>query len=250
MNAVAIRRKSSQAHRRIHRAHRFCTARLVHPFASRQMRRNVGDDQVADSDRPMDAAAPERIHAFRRACNVATEGHGRLSSFWFAGGLIPSRRGSSQTPGPIWNDRVEVTVPRNRNRPRRSDVIIHWLKEPIPPEDITTIDGIPVTKPARTLLDLCTVEPVEVIERCLDDALRRRLVSLPFLDRWLQLPVNKRHRGHRVLRRLVDARATTPAMSLPILFPSGSLTASRQVRARMRTPRSYHSFVPVLLDFP
>ena len=107
-------------------------------------------------------------------------------------------------------------MPRNRNRPRRSDIIIHWLREPIPPEDITTIDGIPVTKPARTLLDLATVEPVEVVERCLDDALRRRLVSLPFLERWLRNPVNKRHRGARILQRLVDARATIGVTESPL----------------------------------
>jgi hypothetical protein len=104
--------------------------------------------------------------------------------------------------------RVEVVVPRKRNRAQSQGVIIHWLTEPIPYEDITTIDGIPVTKPARTLLDLATVEPEDVVELCLDDALRRRLVSLAFLERWLQDPRRARHRGARLLRRLVDARAT------------------------------------------
>ena len=78
------------------------------------------------------------------------------------------------------------------------------------------IDGIPVTRPARTLLDLATVEPVDVIERCLDEALRRRLVSLPFLERWLADPKRKRHRGNRVLKRLINERATRGATESPI----------------------------------
>ncbi len=84
---------------------------------------------------------------------------------------------------------------RKRNRSRSSKVRIHWLAEPIPEEDVTTIDGIPVTKPARTLLDLAGTEPEHVVERCLDDALRRRLVSLSFLERWLADPRRARHRG-------------------------------------------------------
>ena len=107
-------------------------------------------------------------------------------------------------------------MPRNRNRTRSRDVIIHWLREPIPPEDITTIDGIPVTKSARTLLDLATVEPEYVVERCLEDALRRRLVSLPFLERWLDDPRRKRHRGEPVLQRLVEARATVGVTDSPL----------------------------------
>lgn len=103
-------------------------------------------------------------------------------------------------------DEIEVTVKRNRNRTRQRDVTIHWTTEPIPKEDVTIIDGIPVTSPARTLLDLASVEPEDVIEQCLDDALRRRLVSLAFLDRWLEDPRRRRHRGRRVLRDLVDAR--------------------------------------------
>lgn len=112
--------------------------------------------------------------------------------------------------------RVEVTVPRHTHRSAVHRVKIHWLQDPIPDEDITTIDGIPVTKPARTLLDLASVEPEEVVERCLDDALRRRLVSLPFLERWLRHPRRKRHRGAPVLGRLVDARATIGVTERPL----------------------------------
>ena len=112
--------------------------------------------------------------------------------------------------------RVEVTVPRNRHRSPSPHVEIHWLQEPIPPEDITTIDGIPVTKPARTLLDLATIETEEVIERCLDEALRRRLVSLPFLERWLAEPARSRHRGAAMLRRLVATRAVVGATESPL----------------------------------
>jgi hypothetical protein len=112
--------------------------------------------------------------------------------------------------------RVEVVVPRNRKRVRSERVIVHWTQDPIPDEDITAIDGIPVTKPARTLLDLATVEPEDVVERCLDDALRRRLVSLPFLERWLADPQRRRHRGTSVLKRLVEARATIGATDSPL----------------------------------
>lgn len=112
--------------------------------------------------------------------------------------------------------RVEITVPRNRRRSRSRRILIHWLQDPIPEEDITIIDSIPVTKPARTLLDLATVEPEEVVERCLDDALRRRLVSLPFLESWLEDPRRSRHRGARVLQRLVAARATVGVTESPL----------------------------------
>ena len=112
--------------------------------------------------------------------------------------------------------RVEVTVPPDRNRSGRHRIKIHLQQDPTPPEDITTVDGIPVTKPARTLLDLATVEGEDVIERCLDDLLRRRLVSLPFLEKWLNEPRTKRHRGARVLQKLVDARATVGVTESPL----------------------------------
>jgi very-short-patch-repair endonuclease len=112
--------------------------------------------------------------------------------------------------------RIEVTVPRNRNPSRSRRILVHRPQDPILEQDITTIDGIPVTKPARTLLDLATVEPEEVVERCLDDALRRRLVSLPFFESWLEDPRRSRHRGARMLQRLVAARATVGVTESPL----------------------------------
>lgn len=111
---------------------------------------------------------------------------------------------------------LEITVPRSRNRRGPPRLTIHSEPGGIPLEDISEIDGIPVTKPARTLLDLATVEPEEVVERCLDDWLRRRIVSLPFLERWLHDPLRKHHRGVSMLRRLVDARATVGVTESPL----------------------------------
>lgn len=124
-------------------------------------------------------------------------------------------------------------MPRKRNRTRPNDIIIHWLDEPIPPEDITTIDGIPVTKPARTLLDLATVEPEPVVERAFDDALRRRLISLPFLERWLEDPRRRKHRGAPLIRRLLEARATVGVTESPLETLVLKLLRSRRLQIPM-----------------
>lgn len=136
---------------------------------------------------------------------------------WGAGSVI-SHRAAARLGAldRFKNARVEVSVNRKRNRSRSSKVRIHWLAEPIPEEDVTTIDGIPVTKPARTVLDLASTEPERTVERCLDDALRRRLVSLSFLEGWLADPRRARHRGAAVLRRLVEVRATRGVTESPL----------------------------------
>jgi very-short-patch-repair endonuclease len=77
-------------------------------------------------------------------------------------GLLPER-------GP----RIDVTVPRGGQRRRRGIVIVH--RSALPETDITTKDGIPVTTPARTLLDLADFLPRRQLERALDEAAYLRL---------------------------------------------------------------------------
>ncbi len=45
------------------------------------------------------------------------------------------------------------------------------------PEDVTTVDGIPVTTPARTLLDLATCVDDDALEQALGIAIRRELTT-------------------------------------------------------------------------
>lgn len=73
------------------------------------------------------------------------------------------------------------------------------------PADVGDLDGITVTSPARTLLDLVATEP-EKVEVALDDALRSRLVSLPKLWWFVQSHGGRGRAGSAAMRRLLSAR--------------------------------------------
>ena len=77
--------------------------------------------------------------------------------------------------------RIDVTVPRGGQRRRRGAVIIH--RSALPAADITHRDGIRVTTPARTLIDLADVLPRRRLERALDEAAYLRLDLAPVSPR-------------------------------------------------------------------
>ncbi|MEO8265821.1 MAG: DUF559 domain-containing protein [Ilumatobacteraceae bacterium] len=68
---------------------------------------------------------------------------------------------------------------RDRNL-RRIGVVIH-TSEQLDPVDRETVAGLPVTAPARTLIDLAAMAPREVLTAALDGALRDGLISEEFL---------------------------------------------------------------------
>jgi very-short-patch-repair endonuclease len=70
-------------------------------------------------------------------------------------------------------DRVDVTVPRPlRSRPR-----IDFHRGRLPSDESSVVDGIPVTTPPRTLLDLAGVVPLRHLERAVDEAEVLRLTD-------------------------------------------------------------------------
>jgi len=71
---------------------------------------------------------------------------------------------------------VELSVPRGRQRAHRGTV---HRPVSLAAVDVTTIDAIPVTTVARTLIDIAACVPPEVVEEALDDVLRRELVTIP-----------------------------------------------------------------------
>lgn len=74
-------------------------------------------------------------------------------------------------------------------------------------DDLSVVDGIPVTTPARTLLDLSTRLRPDKVESLCDDLLRRRLLTLPSLHELVvDLPPRGGPAGWRLLRRLAAQR--------------------------------------------
>jgi very-short-patch-repair endonuclease len=84
-----------------------------------------------------------------------------------AGG--PDAVASHRTAAAIWqlkrSEYLEVTAPRERRRPG-----IHIRRSHLPPDEITTVRGIPVTTVPRTLLDLASVLPLHQAERAVNEA--------------------------------------------------------------------------------
>ena len=119
----------------------------------------------------------------------ATLSHASAAALW---GIRPQGRGS-----------IDVTVAR-RVKPRRG-VRIHAVRA-LPPSDVTRHMGIPVTTPARTLLDLADVLPRRALARAVHEAEVQRLVTHEAL--WRQV---EQTRGRRAATVLAGVLAEGPA---------------------------------------
>lgn len=95
---------------------------------------------------------------------------------------------------------LEISGPR---RLRSSKVIAHRTPA-VPILDTTEVDGIPVTKIERTVLDLAAVLDVDALEDALDSALRKRLTSVARLT--LRCRGEAQRNGIRNLRALLAER--------------------------------------------
>ncbi len=99
-------------------------------------------------------------------------------------------------PGPL-----EITVPAGRSG-RNSLARVH-RSDRLPARDSTTRQRIPVTRPARTIVDLAGRVGPELLEEAVDDVLCRRLVPLDKLRR--RADELGRRRGSRALRTVLEA---------------------------------------------
>jgi very-short-patch-repair endonuclease len=103
---------------------------------------------------------------------------------------------------------VEVSMPR-RSRRRLAGVRIHRVRD-LRDDEVAVVDGLPVTTPARTLLDLAETERPRLVEQAYATALRRKLVTPTDMREMVERHPN--HRGAPLWRRLLateDAPAFT-----------------------------------------
>lgn len=106
--------------------------------------------------------------------------------------------------GDIRRDRVEVIVPRRLNN--RKEIRIHFCAS-LHPRDVMHWDRIPVTTPARTLLDLAASLPDDALRRAVRQAEVDRLVVQFDLEEQLARAPGL----SRAARRLAAVVASGPA---------------------------------------
>lgn len=118
---------------------------------------------------------------------------------------------SHATAGCIWKleriegDLIHVVVPRSRQPRGQPRVRVH--RGMIGRGDAGLLDGLRVTSPARTLVDLAAVACDEALEIALDDALRRRLTTVARVRRVLDRAGPQGRKGAGVLHHLLDERS-------------------------------------------
>lgn len=102
---------------------------------------------------------------------------------------------------------IDVTVPGRGTRAERPGVRVHSVRR-IHPDDITELRGIPITTPAKTLIDLNAVVSGRLLERAFEQAQIRRLLRPGALEAALE---RANGRKTRVLRALIarERRAST-----------------------------------------
>ncbi len=93
------------------------------------------------------------------------------------------------------DDAIDVTVTRSSGR-GRAGLRVHRSTR-LPRTDVRHLRGLPVTAPARTLIDLAETASDRELERATHEAVTRRLLNAHSL-----LAETARHRGRRGVKRL------------------------------------------------
>jgi predicted transcriptional regulator of viral defense system len=157
------------------------------------------------SNRAIDGrVAAGRLHVVHHG--VYAVGHRRLTrkGHWMAAVLSAGEGAvlSHRDAAALWDlrpcerRRIEVTAARHRRH--RPGIEIHHMR--LCPDEITDVDGVPVTTVTRTLIDLAAVLPRPQLDRALERAEALRASDAISLDALLQ-----RHRGRRGTAALRDA---------------------------------------------
>src|SRR5262245_21899381 len=145
-------------------------------------------------------------HGSYRVVGAPTSWKGELLGACWAGGTraLASHRSAVAIRDLPGGDQTlqEVMCPRWR-RARHDTLIVHESKR-IDPADLTVVDGIPATTVERTLFDLGAVRSSPIVERAVEEALRRELTTLDSLHDTVARLGRQGRNGAGVLRAILD----------------------------------------------
>jgi len=132
-------------------------------------------------------------------------------------GAVASHRSASQLWGMAKAPDIgaEISVLCGHDH-RLAGAVVHRPSD-LTPGAVTRKDGIPVTTPIRTLVDLGGVQRKSQVEGALDVALSRRLVTLEEVRAGLDVVARRGRRGAGVLRALLDERSMADGVAESVL---------------------------------
>jgi very-short-patch-repair endonuclease len=217
-----------------------------HGVVSREQLARLGMSDSAIARR-IEAGGLHRLHV-----GVYAVGHTGLSQRgrWMAAVLAcgPAAALSHHSAAALWQLRgvdpssVHVTVPRTGAR-SRPGLRIHRPRT-LRDEEVTAHHGVPVTTPARTLLDLAPTLAERDLQQTLEEAVVRRLVSVPSLDALAR--AHPGHHGKGKLKRALEEH--TPGTTLTRSDLEERFLALCK-RYGLRRPRVNASVAGLTVDF-
>jgi very-short-patch-repair endonuclease len=124
---------------------------------------------------------------------------------------VLSHKSAAERWGMLRSDRVriDVTVGVRGTRAKRPGIDIHCVRR-LHPEDVTVLHGLPITTPARTLVDLCAKVPPRMIERALEQSHVLQLIAPGAVEHALQRAPGRKTAA---LRRLLARESRTPTLT-------------------------------------
>jgi very-short-patch-repair endonuclease len=165
--------------------------------------------------------------------------HSRLMAAVLDAG--PGAAASHRSAASLWRlpgfrlDHLDVSRPHDADHHRGSLGRLHRTRS-LPPHHVTSVDGIPVTTPARTLFDLAGLLPPARVERALDNAVATGPGVLRALHRMLPELAERGRTGITLMRELLAVRPLgyiAPASGLETrvvrLLAEAGVRARRQV---------------------
>jgi hypothetical protein len=97
-------------------------------------------------------------------------------------------------------------------RPRLTGVLLHRMND-LTDEWVTTIDGPPVTTPARVVLDLATIVTPRLVRNVLEEWLADRKIAIDDVVAAIEAHTSTRRAGLAVVARILDDRALGTAIA-------------------------------------
>ncbi len=142
-----------------------------------------------------------------------TSHQGLMAAQLWSGGPVSHRAAAALWGFPEFTLMVYDVYCSSRKRSPSQRIVCHYSTESLPTR---SVDGIMVTSPERTLLDIGCSVPEWLLAGAVEDALRRRLTSIRRLIECIDRSRGSGKRGTGQLRRVIAERGLAPATESPL----------------------------------